>query len=207
MFELEKAIEQWRADLRQAGIHDRKTTEELESHLRDDIKALGTEMRLELAFELATRRLGKPEELRREFAKAEWRFASLAWRVLMAFIAGFSVYAAIFFAEVIPSDVGEERARMIVSMGILTAAALIAAALPGFLPEMRSLRWRGVFTWAPMVLIAAIVITIGKAGSIVLGTNESEVIRGVFVLCGVCLILLSVSFGQLCRGHSAKAAD
>lgn len=198
MFELEEAVRQWRADLRDAGIRELKTIDELESHLREQFNSLASEMRAELAFELATHRLGQPHQLRSEFAKTEWRFASLAWQALMIFVAGFCGYVAIYFAGMLSPDVGEERSRMIVSMLILATGALGAAVLPRFLPQMKTIRARQIVVWAPMALIAAIIMLIGTAGDRIVGKTDTEELRGIFVLLSVCLLLLSVSVGQLC---------
>src|SRR5688572_19924730 len=177
MFELENAVKQWRAELHDAGIYEGKTLEELESHLREEFSSLAGEMRGELAFELASHRLGPPHQLRREFAKTEWRFASVAWQALMIFVAGFCGYVAIYFAETLATDVGEERSRMIVSMLILGGAALGAAVLPKFLPQMKAIRARHIVVWGPLALIAAIILLIGTAGDRVVGTTDTEELR------------------------------
>ena len=197
MFELEKAIEQWRADVRSDGIRDRAAIEELECHLREEFRALLGEMRAELAFELAAHRLGSSKEIRREFRKVEWCGAGVAWQVLMGLIAAFSAWVAVRFAEMIPHDAGEERTRMIVSAALIGVAAVVAAVLPRFLPQAGSVRGRLLAVWGPLVLIGTIVMLIGSAGHWFLGRAESETLRGIIVLIGVCLVLLSVSVGQL----------
>lgn len=202
MFELEKAVEQWRSDLRDAGIHEAKTLEELEGHLREQFNSLAGEMRPELAFELATHRLGPPDQVRSEFAKTEWRLAAVAWQVLMICVAGFCVYAGVGLAEMMSADAGEERSRMIVSMLILASGALGAALLPRFLPQMKTIRARQIMVWGPAAVIAAIVMLIGTAGDRIVGKTETEELRGILVLLSVCLLLLSVSVNQLCADGS-----
>jgi hypothetical protein len=70
MFELERAINDWRSDLRSRGIKGPETLDELESHLRDDLEEQvrsGTE--IQQAFESARARIGRSESLRLEFRK------------------------------------------------------------------------------------------------------------------------------------------
>lgn len=70
MFDLEKAIAEWRQQMLAAGIDSREQLEELEGHLRDVAEA---QMRLgvseEVAFETALEQIGRPEDLEPEYAK------------------------------------------------------------------------------------------------------------------------------------------
>jgi hypothetical protein len=70
MFQLDSAIQSWRRQMISAGIYNRDTLNELESHLRDDIeqqvRAGQTEQH---AFEIAAEKIGKANALKAEFAK------------------------------------------------------------------------------------------------------------------------------------------
>jgi hypothetical protein len=70
MFNLEKAIAEWRRRMIAAGIKTPVPLEELENHLRDDVER---QMRLGLgaqpAFGIAVKTIGQALELKREFKK------------------------------------------------------------------------------------------------------------------------------------------
>ena len=70
MFDLNRAISEWREQLASKGIRSPEVLDELESHLRDDIEQ---QMRSEIseaqAFQSAIRDVGQPSLLKTEFAK------------------------------------------------------------------------------------------------------------------------------------------
>ena len=87
MFDLEKAIADWREQMR-SGVSNRETLNELESHLRDDIeKEMRTGLNSQQAFELAVERIGGAHHLKCEFAKVN-RPRSDILRRLKEFIMG-----------------------------------------------------------------------------------------------------------------------
>ncbi|MCA9261865.1 MAG: hypothetical protein KDA61_21755, partial [Planctomycetales bacterium] len=68
MFQLDESLRQWRSDLARYDSLRTVDLDELEAHLRDGIEAdLARGLSEEEAFILASRRLGKPAELHREF--------------------------------------------------------------------------------------------------------------------------------------------
>jgi hypothetical protein len=70
MFDLERAIEEWRKRTQAAGLRAPDLLDELESHLREEIECLvdrGMDERR--AFEVAVRNMGEVTELKREFMK------------------------------------------------------------------------------------------------------------------------------------------
>jgi hypothetical protein len=70
MFDLERAISEWRRQMQAAGIKTPKTLDELESHLREDIRSFSLAGKPDdQAFRLAVARLGGPGPLRTEFNK------------------------------------------------------------------------------------------------------------------------------------------
>jgi hypothetical protein len=70
MFNLEQSIAEWRRQMLAAGIKTPMTLDELENHLREDVRALQSAGKpADQAFELAVSRLGTPGPLRTEFAK------------------------------------------------------------------------------------------------------------------------------------------
>jgi hypothetical protein len=70
MFDLERAISEWRRQMLAAGIKKPMTLDELESHLREDIHAfVSAGKSADEAFRLAVSRLGGPGPLLTEFNK------------------------------------------------------------------------------------------------------------------------------------------
>ncbi len=69
MFDLERAIEEWRREMTSGGINSSAVLDELESHLRDDIER---QVRAGLlpAFDAVVRRIGQAAELKAEFVNA-----------------------------------------------------------------------------------------------------------------------------------------
>jgi hypothetical protein len=70
MFDLERRIENWKAEFASRPTLRRADVEELEQHLRDALLSLiSAGLTPEEAFLIATRRVGAPAALEREFAK------------------------------------------------------------------------------------------------------------------------------------------
>src|ERR1051325_8188646 len=70
-FDLTEAIHNWRGQLAQSSRLSAEELEELELHLRDSVSALQKRgLSEEEAWIIAERRVGKPEALKTEFAKA-----------------------------------------------------------------------------------------------------------------------------------------
>ncbi len=93
MFDLEQAIAEWREQMAAAGIKTPVPLEELESHLRDDYRALvaaGTPQFQ--AFQLAVSRVGSPRSVANEFRKdyetAPVRIGAWLWSGMALIVAG-----------------------------------------------------------------------------------------------------------------------
>jgi len=70
MFNLEQSIAEWRRQMLAAGLKTPTPLDELEVHLREDMRVLlATKEAEALAFHLAVSRLGNPDPLRTEFNK------------------------------------------------------------------------------------------------------------------------------------------
>jgi hypothetical protein len=70
MFDLDGAVNTWRARLSDSGIKDSAVIDELESHLRDEMQQqVQSGVAAHAAFEAAARRIGQPAILKSEFAK------------------------------------------------------------------------------------------------------------------------------------------
>jgi hypothetical protein len=99
MFDLEKAIAEWRRQMLAAGLKTPAPLDELESHLREDIRALlATREPADMAFQLAVSRLGNADPLRSEFNKLKnprfWPVTIGCW-----FYAGAMMLMAIFVCK------------------------------------------------------------------------------------------------------------
>jgi hypothetical protein len=72
MFDVEKAIEDWRQQMLAAGIKTPTPLEELEIHLREEIEQrIKAGVSQQQAYGIATQQIGKGEMLKNEFAKVE----------------------------------------------------------------------------------------------------------------------------------------
>lgn len=72
MFDIEKALAEWRHEMRGAGIKSPLPLEELESHLREEFEEQRTAgLKDEAAFQVAVRKIGQARALQGEFRKVE----------------------------------------------------------------------------------------------------------------------------------------
>jgi len=94
MFDIEKAIVEWRRTLSQKGLVDAPTLNELESHLRDEIdQQLIRGLNLERSFQLAIGQIGSATSLNTEFKKVTTMKTQKAEKILGA--VGFGAFASI----------------------------------------------------------------------------------------------------------------
>ena len=78
MFDLEKAIAEWRREMLATGIKTPAPLEELESHLREEIERQVKSGLDELsAFHLAVQKIGAPSSLQTEFKKVGGSFGAI----------------------------------------------------------------------------------------------------------------------------------
>jgi len=85
MFDLEKSISNWRAQMLAAGIKTPMPLEELESHLREDIEQqIRAGLNAEKAFESAAKKIGRIYTLKIEFAKVGEVEKSAKWERRLA---------------------------------------------------------------------------------------------------------------------------
>jgi hypothetical protein len=115
MFNLEQSISEWRRQMLAAGLKTPTPLNELESHLREDMRALLATTEPEaLAFQLAVSRLGTPGPLQTEFNKLK---NPACWPVRM----GYWLYAG---------------AMMLIALSIAISKYLsIGPGKMGFLPH------------------------------------------------------------------------
>lgn len=100
MFDLNKAIENWKSVLDRNEAFREEDIEELESHLREQIEQLiKSGLSGEEALLIARNRLGDPEEIGRQFAQAD---PSLLWkrRIFWMAVGVFSWFAVVLCQRV-----------------------------------------------------------------------------------------------------------
>lgn len=79
MFDLEQAIAKWRGRMADDGIKSPEVLDELESHLREGVQEqMQSGLNLQRAYEIASRRIGHANELKKEFNKVGWVMATQA---------------------------------------------------------------------------------------------------------------------------------
>src|SRR5437667_4803166 len=87
MFDLEKAVAEWRQQMVAAGLQKREALDELEGHLREDIQQqIQAGLTTQRAFESAVERIGGAQALKCEFAKIGQRTRFLG--ILKRFLTG-----------------------------------------------------------------------------------------------------------------------
>src|SRR5262249_49274065 len=102
MFDLEKAIADWRQQIIAAGVKNRDVLNELESHLRDEIEQqTRAGLAPQQAFETAVEHMGRGEALKREFAKTGAAKMNLLTK-LKRFVLGHKGIAAPDFNSLTP---------------------------------------------------------------------------------------------------------
>jgi hypothetical protein len=73
MFELERAVSDWRSEMYSRGIKGSRILDELENHLREDLEEqVRSGLDVQHAFESARTRLGQTNSLRMEFRKVRY---------------------------------------------------------------------------------------------------------------------------------------
>jgi hypothetical protein len=139
MPDLEAQIAGWRASLERT-VADAETIRELEAHLRDHIDALvRSGVPAAAAFEQATRRLGQPQAIAREFSRgrsrwrpespAEWILVLLALNVALVTALLAASYAGGLMSVLLATHVFAVAVGYLstVASGLIGACALVTA--------------------------------------------------------------------------------
>jgi|KBSSwiStaDraftv2_1062776.scaffolds.fasta_scaffold199717_3 cation transport ATPase len=105
MFDLDKAMAEWRHQMLAAGIKNPRVLDELESHLRDEVRrqmSMGAGVEPQQAFDGALKKLGGAAELESEFRKIaddkrarerKWmRVYSVAFPIFYAWLGGYGLF-------------------------------------------------------------------------------------------------------------------
>lgn len=144
MFRLEEKILEWRRQMRAAGIATPQPLDELETHLREDFRALVAAGKPEEeSFQLASSRLGHPGPLRTEFGKLKnpvwWPVTAGSWLfavalVLLAIKLSQKVFdgklGLLLFAHIVSVTAGYGAAFLTGGFGIIYVCSRMSAASP-----------------------------------------------------------------------------
>ena len=88
MFNMEKAIADWRQEMLAAGLQTPVPLEELDIHLREEIeRQMKSGLDAPAAFEISIRQMGEPEMLNSEFKKRERTFMERTFIILLGIFA------------------------------------------------------------------------------------------------------------------------
>ncbi|MDB6020721.1 MAG: Clp domain protein [Pedosphaera sp.] len=166
MFELEKAIAEWRLNLLQAGIENREVLDELETHLRDRLELLKPHLPDAATFQAAVSQIGELEPLKREFAKLNrsgWRDNPITLRILAAWFILFGLDAVWHFTHIVlhfTQTLSTPRFRHSAVLGIVLCGLSALLSLQIFVGMgllRRSNFWRGcVFAYGIPAILAGL---------------------------------------------------
>jgi hypothetical protein len=121
MFNLEKAIADWRRQMLAAGIETPVPLEELESHLREEIeRQMKSGLDAPAAFEISIRQIGQPETLNHEFNKSERTFMIRIVAMLMA------LFGTVLGGAMVLPALGQWRDRGVLHRGPLLMGIALA---------------------------------------------------------------------------------
>ena len=144
MFDLNKAISDWRRQLLADGIRRADVLDELESHLREDVeRQIRSRESAEKAFASAVQRIGQSDALKAEFAEGGTgrriieKLMLAACILLVAFIIFLSGAAIVMCF----STLSDRIAAGVATLGILLSACFWPRAVP-FLPVITNERTR-----------------------------------------------------------------
>jgi hypothetical protein len=156
MFDLNKAVEEWRQQMAAGGIKPAGVLDELEGHLREDVERqvqAGTGP--QQAFELAVQRLGQAGALKVEFGRADRKKAMRRFVIYTAVLA--YVWVMLMGTYSLLNVEMSSRLRWL-GFG---AVALLVLSLGGkqllyrFLPGLPNRRVRSMVQWSCLVLAVA----------------------------------------------------
>jgi len=154
MFDLEKAITEWRKQMQSAGIKSPAPLEELELHLREEIQQQATSgLNEQQSFELAAQKIGRPRAVRNEFQKIGgvtdetrqkfWR----AYFIVFPIINSVLCLYCLLKAEMSPAL----RTSGFIATALAAGFLWMAPNLHKYLPLVRSKRTRMVLQIVPLL--------------------------------------------------------
>jgi hypothetical protein len=155
-FSLERALAEWRQQLRGAGVEEPARLDELENHLREDVERQiksGTDAKP--AFEIAAKRIGPATALGAEFSKVEITIPNWEQRMMRIYCVAFPIfYLCLAGRGLLKLEMNfAERAGGFLAVGLTCILILGTPYYHRFLPVVSNRRVRlgvqiaGVFFW------------------------------------------------------------
>ncbi|MEM1094693.1 MAG: hypothetical protein AAGJ10_08825 [Bacteroidota bacterium] len=129
MFDLDRAIAEWRTAFERDAAFARHEIDELEAHLRDSVaERIAAGERLSEAFDAVRASLGAPSVLRTDFQQVDvWSKGWIRYLRLVA-IAGLGLYAAFILAQVLVGRIDTEWIREIWRTGVVSTSYVLRLA-------------------------------------------------------------------------------
>jgi hypothetical protein len=151
MFDLEKAIAEWRRQMLDAGIKTPVPLEELENHLREEIeRQMKTGANQPDAFTSAVQELGPAHTVQNEFMKVDKIHGDLKWKLMEIGLTLMTILVPLLFGSIVlkrASVIDMTAAEQLSCLAALAAFSLLAwSGRLGhrLLPVMRTRRIRDV---------------------------------------------------------------
>jgi hypothetical protein len=206
---LEAEIAEWRAFVEQGATVDGPDVDELEDHLRDqvgDLTAAG--LADDEAFLIAVKRMGKLDELSREFAREhsgrlwrqfvlpsgdEGRVAEGRWPEVLAF--AIAAALAVQVARVASGFPGEESSWLVRNAGLL-----VLPFLAGYFARRRQLSSRQWLVIAAPFVVAALVINIYPWGD----GSGTELLAAAHLPIALWFVVAYPYLGGAWRSHEGR---
>ena len=130
MFDLEKAIADWRQQLLTAGIQTPAPLEELEAHLREEIEQqMESGLSEQDAFTSAVQKLGPADTVQNEFMKVDTIHSALKWKLMEIGLTLATILVPLLFAGIVlkrASFIDMTAAEQLSCLAALAAFSLLA---------------------------------------------------------------------------------
>ena len=130
MFDLEKAIADWRQQLLTAGIQTPAPLEELEAHLREEIEQqMESALSEQDAFTSAVQKLGPADTVQNEFMKVDTIHSALKWKLMEIGLTLATILVPLLFGGIVlkrASFIDMTAAEELSSLAALAAFSLLA---------------------------------------------------------------------------------
>ena len=169
MSDVDRAISEWRRQMRAAGIEKPLLLDELESHLRDEVEQqLRSGATAEAAFDLALQRLGPAPELKAEFDRAGGKTDVRSRKLLRISVLALPLFVGLvaFGSWFIQQRRGKieltfaEGALALAALGIMVVLAPLGRYLARFLPAIPDPRILGAAIFAALVVGTSVLRTL-----------------------------------------------
>jgi len=148
MFDLDRAIAQWRQQMRTAGIKSSRALEELDAHLREEVqREMQSGVDAPAAFAIAVERMGEARALKAEFAKVGEVMSARQRKINLGVCAFASILfglAGISFLFGLGRDTLDFRARISAGAVFVSSAVILISwkLLHRYLPVLGGKRKR-----------------------------------------------------------------